>query len=206
MDKMMKEDVLIHAFKEGLVRYIILEFSAMTFLLVFDVISPYIYKVLIDQVIMPGAIDQLGVMCFLMFTIFILRYIVKALKKREEMRYEHSVQVRLRKRLMEFFLNAEQLNRGECIQLYDEYVTRLSESVRKHILEGLFNLLTIGVMTCITIAISVELFVFSVFAIICSFGLNYLYTSKITAIMEEYRKSRQKAMAGSYLLYEIWRE
>ena len=193
MDKMIKEDVLIYTFKKGMVRYIILEFFAMTFLLVFDVISPYIYKVLIDQVIMPGAIEQLLGICFLMFTIFIIRYIVKALKKREEMRYEHSVQVRLRKRLMEFFLNAERLNRGECIQLYDEYVTRLSESVRKHILEGLFNLLTIGVMACITLVISVELFAFSVFAITCSFGLNYLYTSKITAIMEEYRKKQAKS-------------
>ena len=73
MDKMIKEDVLIYTFKKGMVRYIILEFFAMTFLLVFDVISPYIYKVLIDQVIMPGAIEQLLGICFLMFTIFILR-------------------------------------------------------------------------------------------------------------------------------------
>lgn len=170
----------IFQYREGLVRYLAAEILIMAVYLLADVVNPYLYKLLVDKVLIGNEISGLWPLCLMMLTVFSFRYLFRLIQKREEIRYEYRMKRELRNRVLSGFLAKEDENdSGRCLNRYDRYVEVLSGALKKYYIEYFFHGLTVAVMTGITVSISRELFLFSVLAILISFAMNKLYEKKI---------------------------
>lgn len=176
---------------QGFTKYFIFEIFTLICFLFFDIISPYLYKMLVDKVFTNGEVTELGFICFLMIWLFLTKYIVKFIKKRNEIKFEDNLQNKMRHKIMFYYLHKANKD-GEFLKNYNEYVELFSSVVRKYFLESLFNILTVCVMAYITFSINYRLFLFSIIAILISLILNKIYSIKIKNNAAVYREKSEK--------------
>lgn len=170
----------ILSYKDGLVRYLIVEIIVMSIYLLIDVINPYLYKLLVDRVLINKGIAHLWPICFMMLFTFSSKYLIRLIQKSEEIKYEYKVKKQVRNHILKVFITKpNQTTSGKSLNIYDKYVEIFAISLKKYYLGLLFNYITVGVMVSITIQISWKLFLFSVLAIFISFIMNKLYEKKI---------------------------
>lgn len=176
--RMLRKGIL--QYKEGIRRYLAAEIMIMAVYLLIDIVNPYLYKLLVDKVLIEHEISRMWPICLMMLAAFSLRYFFRLIQKREEIRYEHRMKKEVRNRVLSGFLTKGNENdSSRCLNIYDRYVDVLCGAFKKYGIEYFFHGLTIVVMAGITIAISWSLFLFSVLAILISFAMNKLYEKKV---------------------------
>ena len=181
-DKKGKRTLLkeILQYKKGVMRYLAAEIIIMTIYLLIDIVNPYLYKLLVDKVLIESKISQLWPICFMMLFTFSLRYFFRLIQKREEIRYEYKMKKDVRSRVLtEFITRGKENGSSKCLNIYDKYVEVLCGALKKYYIECFFHGLTIVVMIGITVSISWKLFLFSMLAILISFVMNKLYEKKV---------------------------
>lgn len=176
--RMLRKGIL--QYKEGIRRYLAAEIMIMAVYLLIDIVNPYLYKLLVDKVLIEHEISRLWPICLMMLAAFSLRYSFRLIQKREEIRYEYRMKKEVRNRVLSGFLTKGNENgSSRCLNIYDRYVDVLCGAFKKYGIEYFFHGLTIVVMIGITVAISWKLFLFSVLAILISFAMNKLYEKKV---------------------------
>ena len=167
-------------YQKGMLRYLVAEMIIMTVYLAIDIVNPYLYKLLVDNVLIGKEMSGLWPICLMMLATLCFRYFFRLIQKGEEIHYEYKMKKEVRNRvLLGFITKGKERDSSKCLNIYDKYVEVLCKALKKYYIESFFHVLTIAIMIGITVSISWELFLFSVLAILISFVMNKQYEKKI---------------------------
>ena len=86
-------------YQKGMLRYLVAEMIIMTVYLAIDIVNPYLYKLLVDNVLIGKEMSGLWPICLMMLATLCFRYFFRLIQKGEEIHYEYKMKKEVRNRV-----------------------------------------------------------------------------------------------------------